>query len=342
MLSACDSEPPLAEKESEAPVRPAKLIEIGQANSTEFLNYPAVIQSQQLSVLSFEVGGMVKELLVVESQQVRKGEMLAKLDQRDLLAALQSARAQFKQADTAFRRAIRLFKADAISRSKVEERKSTRDVNTAHLRTAKKALEDSVLVAPYSGRIATVSTEERQIIQPGKPAITILGTGGFEATINLPASILAKANTREKQANDSYIVLEAAPHRHIPAIFTEISLEADAASQTYELTFAFDVPKDLVILPGMNAVVWLKDPSKSALQANAIRIPLTAIATDGAQKYVWVVDIESMTVFRRNIIVQDGVGLTLNVTSGLQPGEMIVAAGISYLSEGMKVRPWSN
>ena len=64
LLVACDSgSPPLPEKKNRnASARPAKLIEVGQASNNDFLNYPAVIQSRQLSVLSFEVSADVKRI----------------------------------------------------------------------------------------------------------------------------------------------------------------------------------------------------------------------------------------------------------------------------------------
>ncbi len=199
-----------------------------------------------------------------------------------------------------------------------------------------------MLVAPYSGAIAKISVEKLQIIKSGQPAITILGKGGLEAKINLPSSIIANAREQEYPPSDSYVVLDVAPDRHIPVTFTEVSLEADAASQTYAVTFTFDAPEDFNILPGMNAVVWFKDPSRSADNIDRISIPLTAISVEGEQKYVWVVNEGTMTVSRRNVVVEEGVGFSLNVTAGLQSGETIVVAGVSSLSEGMKVRPWSD
>lgn len=338
-LTACDSEAPVAEK-TEVLVRPAKLLQVGLANRDNFLNYPAVIKFQDRSALSFAVGGTVKELPVIEAQEVKKGDVLAKLDQRDLLAKLSSARAQYKNANIEYERAVNLVKADAISRSKLDERKSQRDVNKSALETAQKALQDSVLVAPFDGAIAKVSIKKRQVIQAGADAITILGEGKLEAKINLPSSLIAKSQQREKSPESSYVVLDAAPGRRISAVYKEISLEADAATQTYEITFTFESPQDLVILPGMNGVVWLKDPDKSGSD-NKISIPLTAIATDGNQKYVWVVNSSSMTVLKRNIVIEPDVGSTLVVNSGLESGETIVAAGISILFEGMKVSAWS-
>ena len=340
LLSACGSEPPPSENKTEVLVRPAKLIEVGKTNDDVFLNYPAVINSQQLSSLYFEVGGMVNELPVIQAQQVKKGDVLARLDQRDLLAKLASTKATYNNANTEYQRGLRLLKEDAISKSKVGERKSNRDVAKSNVETAEKALQDSVLIAPYDGNIAKVDIKIRQVVQAGKPVIDILGKGGLEATINLPSSILAKSGGREP-ATDSYIVLDAAPNRQIPVTFKEAALEADAASQTYEIAYTFEAPEDVIILPGMNAVVWFRDPSRSTSEINMIRIPLTAVATDGEQKYVWVVDQNTMTVSKRNVVIEANVGTMIGIISGLKPGESIVATGISVLSEGMKVSKWS-
>ena len=340
-LVACGSESPSLEKKDESLIKPAKLIEIGIANSDDYLNYPAVIKSRQLSTMSFEASGVVKDILVVEAQKVKRGEVLAKLDQRDLQAKLKSARAQFDNVNAEYQRAVRLIKEDAISRSELEQRKSERDVNKAQLTTAEKALQGSVLVAPYSGNIARVSIRKQQAIQTGESAIVILGAGGLEASIDLPASMLAMARGQKGPRAPSYLTLSVAPDRRIPAVFKEARLDADATSQTYEVTFTFKAPKDFNILPGMNATIWFKDPSKSISKTLKASVPLTAIVTDGEQKYVWVVNRESMVVTRRNITVEDGIGASLNVSSGLELGETIVAAGVSSLSEGMKVRPWS-
>lgn len=340
LLSACDSGPANKEKVA-APARPAKLMQVSLTDGDGFLNYPAVIKSENLSALSFEVGGTVRLLSVIEAQRVKKGDVLAKLDQQDLQAQLTSARSQFKNTDIEYQRAVRLMKADAISKSDLDKRKSDRDVNNAALETARKALANSVLIAPYDGAISKVSIKVNQIVQAGSSAIDILGEGGLEATINLPSSIIAKTKKQKKPKDNAYIILDAAPDLHIPITFKEAALEADAVSQTYEVTFKFEAPKNLTILPGMNAVIWFKDPSIAAADTGKVRIPLTAIATDGKQKYVWVVDSKSMTVSKRNVVIESNVGTNIGVNSGLKSGETIVTAGISALSEGMKVSAWS-
>lgn len=338
-LAACGTGSP--EEDIEVLVRPAKLIDISPTGRDDFFSSPAVINAQQISTLSFEVSGLLEELLVVSAQSVKQGEVLAKLDKRDLKNELRSAQAQFDVANTEYRRAVRLLKEDAISRSELEKRKSTWDVKRAQLEIAQKALQDAVLVAPYDGNIVWVEIDEQQSVQAGEGIIRIIGKEGLEATVDMPAGIIVRADRNKSRKFGAYILLDAAPDIRIPAIFKEATLEADAASQTYEVVFTFEAPEDLVILPGMNAVVWFNFADQLPEGNSSVAIPHTAIVTDGDQKYVWIVDSSTMIVSRRDIEIEEGVGSSVRIISGLEFGDTIVGAGVFTLSEGMEIYRWS-
>ena len=338
LLIACNADTSSPNGKASVAVIPVKMIDINQTSNNAFVNYPAVVTSQKLVILSFNSGGVLKELSVVEAQKVKQGEVLAKLDQSDLQARLKSAQAGFSIARTAYLRAARLIKQDAIARSKLEQRKSKLDVNKAQLEIAQQALKDSTLIAPYDGNIAKISVREQQIVQAGQAAISILGKDGLEVKTNLPASIIAKVAKVKSQASDAYVLLDVAPNLRIAAHFKEASLEADADSQTYQVVFTFSPPHNLIVLPGMNASLWLRNPD---IRRSKIMIPLAAIAIDSGQKYVWLVDKNTMAVYRRNIEIETSVGANVAVISGLNVGDIIVGAGVSKLSEGMKVSRWS-
>ena len=343
LITACDSQPSESNSLSEdkTQVRPVKLKEVGISQKNTYLNYPATITSNKLNTLSFEVGGVVKELLVVEAQHVNAGDVLAKLYSSDLEAQLNSARAQFDNTNSDYERAVRLMKEDAISKSELDQRRSKKDVNKAALETAEKAMQDANLVAPFTGNIAEIFIKKQQAISSGETAITVLGDGIMEASMNLPASIIAKALGDKKKDDRSYLVFSFSPDLKVPVKFKEANLNADSSSQTYQITFTFNAPKSLNILPGMNATIWFKNPNKSDQKSSIISIPLASISVDGQKKYVWVVNPETMEISKRDITIETGVGEHLNVTSGLKLGETIVVAGVSSMSSGMKVRPWS-
>ena len=338
IFAACSSEP--QSTESEVKERPAILIEVGQNTDEAFLKFPSVVQGQKGSELAFGVGGEVDKVFVEAAQEVEKGQELARLGQRNRRAVLNSAQAKYNEAETSYQRALRLIKGDAITRSEVEKRKTRRDNARAELIRAQTDLNDTVIVAPFSGSVAKVAIQERQTATAGQTVITLLNTTQLEASINFPSSFIALAKDYKQEENSDFIVLDVAPDQRIPAEFTEISLEADPASQTYEAIYSFTPPDNLIVLPGMNAMVWVQDYSKT-VGVERISVPLTAISAEQDQKYVWVVDPSAMTVSKRKVTIEEGIGAKLDILSGLKPGETIVAAGVAYLSEGMKVRRWS-
>ena len=336
-----------AEQVREPTVRPVKLIKLLGASDLQVARYPAVLDAAQIAELSFQVGGLIEDKAVVNSQKVQEGDVIAKLDQRDFESQLVSARAQFENAEEEYQRAVRLSQADAIARSVLEQRKSQRDVAKSQLDTAEKALGDTVIRAPFTGVIAQIPIRRRQTVSAGQIIATLIGTenlagaGIVEATVNMPAIVIARS--QEAETRSAFVMLDAAPEIRIEAKYKSASLLADSTSQTYAVTFTFDPPSDLIILPGMHATLELSSARRTS-DSHALRIsvPLSAILSDGTARYVWIIDQDSMTVSKREVTVTDGIGESAVVTEGLALGEMIATAGASYLAEGMEVRPWSD
>ncbi|OUR83442.1 hypothetical protein A9Q82_01785 [Cycloclasticus sp. 46_120_T64] len=338
-LIACDS-PPAEKADKNSTPRPVKLLELKYANKIGFLAHPALIHSEQLRELSFEQSGVIENLLVVEGQRVKQGDILAQLDQHNINDKLRSARAEFNNLDDNYKRAQRLISEGAISRSELKQRKSQRDISRAQLSSAEKALKDTTLIAPYNGHIATVSLKKHQSVQAGNTVISLLGQGGLQAKINVPAHIIARAKNKKVQNRGNYLTLAASPTTQIPIHFKEISLEADTLSQTYEVRFSFEAPAELIVLPGMAATLWLKD-NKINSDSQTIKIPLSAIFKEAETHYVWLLNKDDMSVVKQPIKIAPAVGAQLTILSGLSVGDSIVISGVSYLSAGMKVRAWS-
>ena len=159
--------------------------------------------------------------------------------------------------------------------------------------------------------------------------------------MNVPASVVARS--QEVENRTAFVILDAAPSQRIEATFKSASLLADSTSQTFAVTFTFDPPGDLIVLPGMHATLELSEVRRIAdSETQRVSVPLSAILSDGSARYVWIVDQDSMTVTKREVTITDGIGESAVVTEGLATGETIATAGASYLSEGMQVRPWAD
>ncbi len=321
-------------------VRPVKLVTLAESESSKINRFPAVVDANRLFELGFQVGGLLQEFSVKEAEQVKRGQVIAKLDQRDLTSAVTSTRAQFDNAKQEYERAVRLAKEDAIAKTVLEQRKTQFDVAQAQLDQAEKALADSVLRAPADGIVVQTLAKRLQTVSPGATVVKIMDESLYKATIDVPASFIARLPKDESDSDnrEAFVIFDVAPNQLIPAEFKEITLLADAASQTYAATFTFPSPSAFNVLPGMNATVELRRRNTS--QSARVAVPVAAISSDGESKYVWVVDKATMTVSKRQVTLEDSIGALVVVTSGLQTSDVIAGAGAAYLSEGMKIRAW--
>lgn len=321
-------------------VRPAKLVTVGTASQQRDLSFPAVIRAAQSAELTFPVPGQVIELNVLEGEDVERGALIAKLDQRDAQNNLSQAQAEYQNAESEYRRAQRLRDQDAISQSVLEQRQTQLEVRQAAVDTARKALEDTLIRAPFSGGVSRVLIEQFQNVQ-AKEAIVVLQSGETEAIIDIPGTIIARVPQLEPV--NTRVILDAAPDLEIPAEFREASGQADASTQTYQISFTFDPPEGLFILPGMTATVRSTFNFKGTngdLVAEGISVPLDAILAEGPNRFVWVVD-SDMKLRKRPVSLGQDSTENVTVTNGLEGGETIVAAGVSFLAEGMTVREWT-
>ena len=337
VVTSCGKEMPVADADTSG--RPVKLIEIAGSSDENAARYPAVIAAARTAELSFVVGGVIEEVAVSDAQPVANGDLIARLDTRDFESSVTSARASFSNAEEEYQRAVRLATQDAIAQNVLEQRKTQRDVAQAQLDSAEKALADAVLRAPFDGVVASVPARERQTVGAGATIATVINVSRLEATVNLPARVITQIPTQEDRR--AAVLLEAAPDQEIAATFSEANLVADATSQTYAVTFTFEPPENLVVLPGMNATVLLKSRDASGTASAAVSVPLAAIQSDGDGQFVWVVDPDTMTASRQDIQVAPGIGETVLVTAGLAPGDRVVGAGGAYLAEGVPVVPWT-
>ncbi|MEM1389605.1 MAG: efflux RND transporter periplasmic adaptor subunit [Pseudomonadota bacterium] len=337
-ITACA---PSTEEASEPSPRPVKLIVTERAGNEFPVSFPAIVEASQSSVLTFQVAGLLQELPIREGQELKRGDLIGRLNQRDFQSNLNSARAQYENAETEYQRAVRLAEQDAISRSVLDQRKSQRDTTLASYETARKALEDTVLRAPFDGTVAEIYTENFQNVQAQEPIVTLQSGGSVDAVVDVPARLIARIP--EIEPTDTIMTLDAAPEVNIQAEFKEASGQSDPTTQTYRVRFSFEPPTNLLVLPGMSGKIESRFVYTGDDVDFGVAVPPGAILSDGEERYVWVVDQESMTVSKRTVALStERFGEDVSVTAGLDGGEVIAGAGASYLVDGMQVRAWES
>lgn len=341
LLTACEQQ-----VEERAPVvRPVRILSIGDAGTGRRLAYSGAIRAGETAELGFEVAGRIIELPVIEGQQVNQGDMLARLDPADFQARLNQAEANYRQAQTTFERYKDIVERGAVSRQELDLRQRNYEVAQAELATARKALGDTRLVAPFSGQIGRRLVDNFVNVQAKEGVVILQDLTKLEVVISIPEQDWARARpnlTKEERTElvRPMVSLSMVPNREFPARLKEIATVADPITRTFEVIAVMDNPSDVSILPGMtaNITVTIPEGGTAAGPDTAFSIPANAVLADEqGNSTVWKVDSTTMTVSRTVIQLGDISGNQVRVLGGLNPGDRIATSGVHNLREGMQV-----
>ena len=343
MLIACSDEP-VAEVEA---VRPAKLMTINVGGDGLSVEYPGAVSAKQSVDLGFEVAGKIVELPISNGLEVKKGALLGRLDDADFVAARESAEANRKAAESAYERAKRIFDQGAGSQAEVDITLRDIDVAKQELVKAQKALNDTVLKAPFSGKVSRKIADNFQNVQAKEAILLMEDISSLELDIDVPEQDFSRMNPnltlqqRNARTNPE-IEVSTIAGRRFAARLISFETTADPVTRTYRATFAFDNPDDVNVLPGMTAKVVLNIPADKAAAGTEVGllIPVTAVVVDiDGGAYVWKYDPASSQVSKAAVTIGDMSGASIRVLSGLQGGDQITTAGAAHMREGMEVRP---
>jgi RND family efflux transporter MFP subunit len=334
--------------EQEPVVRPIKMMTIGGGGGGGTLEYPGEVQAAQNAEISFEVPGKIVELPVDEGQSVRKGALLARLDNADFVAARDRERARMQAAKAEYERHQELYETNAVSLADLEAKRRNFEVTEAQLRTAQKALDDTRLLAPFGGQVARKIVDEFQNVQAKQPILLLQDESSLEVVISVPERDWAQAKpglTLEERTEraEPKVEISSIPGRQFNAHIKEFATIADPTTRTYRATFGFDAPSDVTIRAGMTAKVILTISGDVEAVAGTIMIPSNAVESDeNGNPYVWKIDPDAMTVSRNSVVLGELSGSQITVQSGLTDGDRIAISGVNALREGMQVSELNN
>lgn len=330
LLFGCDSSTEPVVAPSDDVTRPAR-IETVESVSGSSLVFNGTIRSAQRAEMAFKVAGRVEEVLVNEGMMVQRGDELARLDDRELRAALNSAQAEFNSADADYRRGLAIFeRTQAISRRDLERLETQRNLAANKLSTAQLTFEETVLKAPFDGVVGRKLVEDFSRVSANQPILVIQNLQDLEVVIQVPDQVVLQS-ARRSGAFAEIPGLE----QPFPLTLKFFSTEADPVTQTYQVILGLHDKGEANILPGMSARVFASQHDA----VNHISIPLSAIVPDNqGGQFVWMLDAQSRAVLQP-VEVGELVGDRVFVRSGLNSGDRIITAGVSRVREGMKLRP---
>ncbi len=334
-------------------VHVAKVTVTFPSRALTILNASGYVVAERKAAVSSKATGRLEKLYVEEGKNVKRGEIIAQLENRDLKAALDEAQANLRVAKANLRNAIAELddatlnynrqsslkqsgsvSAQAVDSAEARYKKALAaetsarfsvEKSEASVMVAEVNLEQSYILAPFDGVILTKSAEEGEVVAPmgaslnaKASVVTMADMQSLMVEVDVSESSLEKV----KLGGPTEIRLDAFPNDRFPGKAHMIVPTADRSKATVLTKVKFDY-LDEKILPEMSSkVAFLSRPLSKEENIPFLGIPLSTVKHENGQDYVF--QIEDGLAKLRKITLGRKWDDTAEVLSGLKEGDRII------------------
>ena len=340
-LVACSRPAPPQE-----PIRAVKIMTVGVNTFSSGYEFAGEVRAKVESRLGFRISGKIIKRQAELGQRVKAGQVLAQLDPQDYKLAADAARAQLQAAATNrdlaasdFKRYKELKDQNFISGAELERRESTLKAAQAQYEQAQSQLavqgnqaSYASLVADVAGVVTAVEAEPGQVVTAGTPVVRIAADGARDIVFSVPEDKITSFKPGMLVKVRGWV-----QDTQLTASVREVGASADPLTRTYQVKAALGKPD---VAPPLGATVYVLPPGLGGSGAEGlqvIKLPTSALRQEGKASAVWVLDKSTMTLKSQTVQIATADGNEAVIAAGLQPGMLVVSAGVHVLSPGQKV-----
>ena len=304
---------------------PVEVAAVGRGSISLFFETQGTLEAENEVDLVSRVAGPIVELSTEEGQYVEKGQLLARIDDRELTAQLEVAKIRLEESEQSFERVKSLFDRELLSRDAYDQSFAAYGSAKGDYERLKVQLEYTRITAPFSGLVIQRYVKFAQHLQNGAQLFRLSDFDPLLSPIQVPERELS----RLKLGQRAELTVESFPDRRFQAEVLRISPVVDPASGTVKVTLK--VQGEGRLRPGMFASVFLE----MANRPDALVVPKAALALDSLGNTVFVA--ADGTAERRDLELGFRNDELLEVLSGVEEGETLVVVGQDGLSDGTPI-----
>ena len=334
MFAAC------GQKKKEAPdfIRPVKTAIV--ESSTEInKDFSGIVEAVEYVKLAFRVNGQIIDFPVIEGQKVKKGQLIAAIDPRDIALQYAADKSAYETAAAQLERNKRLLERQAVSVQDYE-------ISVANYQKAKSAFElstnnmnDTRLLAPFDGSIEKRIAENYQRVNAGEGIVQLVNTNKLRIKFTIPDAYIYLLSAKDQKF---MVEFDTYKGQVFNAVLEEyLDMSADGTGIPVSIVIddpAFEKIK-YDVKPGFTCSIHFSANVGSFIEESMTVVPLSAIfcESEGSQLYVWILNGNKVERRKVNVLTPTG-NSSAYVTHGLKPGEKVVVAGVYQIVEGETVK----
>lgn len=296
-----------------------------------YLELQGSVTTKDLLVIYPEFSGTLTDVFVKEGQTVKKGQLLAKVDDGGLSQQLGQLQIQFELAKTTFDRQQRLWNQKIGSELQFLQAQSNYQAQAKAVSQLQKQIEKTSVRAPFSGTIDDVITEQGSVVGAGQSQLMrIVNLDRMYIETDVPEKYINHIS-KNKKVQVEFPVLG----KSMNSIVRQVGNYINPANRTFKIEIP--IPnKDKNIKPNLTARLRINDYSNQ----RALLIPQGIISENAnGEQFVYVIKNENATIAKK-IIIKTGKtqGDIIEILSGLSDGDEIISEGARSVTDGQTVK----
>ena len=296
-----------------------------------YLELQGSVTTKDLLVIYPEFSGILIDVFVKEGQAVKKGQLLAKIDDGGLSQQLGQLQIQLELAKTTFDRQQRLWNQKIGSELQFLQAQSNYQAQEKAVSQLKQQIEKTVVRAPFSGTIDDVITDQGSVVAAGQSQLMrIVNLSNMYIETDVPEKYINHIS-KNKKVQVEFPVLEKTMLSKVRQVGNYIN----PANRTFKVEI-YIPNKDKNIKPNLTAKLKINDYTSK----NALLIPQSIISENAnGQQYIYVIKNEDNTIAKK-IIIQTGKtqGDIIEVLKGISNGDEIISEGARSVRDGQVVK----
>ena len=308
---------------------PTFLVERAEVNYLprgKMINASGRLANKSEQKLSFKTSGPVAKILVDEGDWVKKGQLLAQLNQEEINAQVAQSQSMFDEAKRNTDRYQALYKKRVVPVERLQSAETRLEVARSDLRIAKFNQLHSIIIAPDDGRILKRAIETNEMISPFQTAFVMsLSKGGWV----IRSGVTDKDIVRINKGDTTAIQLDAYPGKVLKGQVSEVGAAADTRSHLFEIEITLS-ETELRLHSGFISRLAIT-PSQ---QEPVALLPIEAIVEAKSTKAQVFIINDSKEVKQIDVDIAWLESNAVAIRSGLTEGSYVVTSGATYLHDG--------
>lgn len=302
------------------------LLEVQPSIIEDAVNLPGVMEPWIRLELLAKVHGSISEVLVQEGSVVQQGDVLARIEADDYIIALDSAKAAYKRAKADYERKKTMLSKKTVSQADLELSESEMLTARAAMDNAELQLSRCTITAPISGVIRRLDAKIGLLLSIADPVAEILQIDRLKAVVGIPESDVDAV----RKLSEVGMTIQALADLEATGKKYFFSPAPETTARLYRLELEIENP-DGSILPGM----FFRAHVLKKTVRDAITVPIYSVITRNDEQFVFVV--RDQTVHKQPVEMGILEQWRVQITDGLQTGDMVVVEGHRDIEEGQQV-----